>query len=342
MAAVWAFRIGVKLMPLTLAGWRYVQSPGLDKPFRLSEHLKKRLADPGESDAALSQAVSQENGYSANVATITGDFEVRRVQLEFTATGPAILDEDVRVVTFHHIKLSGGAPISTWDAADFAALNDIYSNWWTSMKVWYPTGFSWTAIRYYKEGPNIVPPQPPVHQQELAAPGTSGNPSLPPQVACSVTEIAGQKKNWGRFYLPAPATANATSVPVLTNAGRPAPVFQANVADFTDAMYEAALTSGKPHVVYRKHLPAGRPHQGSTELPDRPANAQTVDQIQVDDVFDVIRSRRWENATLRTQRAIGTAEAREGIDRALPPQLEVPQAQATSEGDESPEAVQSP
>jgi len=121
------------------------------------------------------------------------------------------------------------------------------------------------------------------------------------------------------------------------------------VADATDTLYEGCRGVSLPIVVYRKHLEAGREHSGATELPDRPANAQTVDQIQVDDVFDVIRSRRWENPTLRIQRTVGiagaAAESGEGQpeDEPAPTGSETDAAvEARNAGGEDPASVQSP
>jgi hypothetical protein len=68
-------------------------------------------------------------------------------------------------------------------------------------------------------------------------------------------------------------------------------------------MYQAFKTANVPAVVYRPDLPV-REKKNGVELPARDASAWTVDKIQVDDVFDVIRSRRWKNPTLRLQREI--------------------------------------
>jgi hypothetical protein len=213
------------------------------------------------------------------------------------------------VCTFHHIKLSGGQPVNTWDQADFDALVALYVAWWSNVKYWYPTGLVNTGIKFYRAGPAVVPPQPPVFESTQNVAGSAPSSSLPPQVALSVTERAGQKKNWGRFYLPAPASSSAGATIPISPSGRPSLEFMTDMANHADVLYEAALTANKPFVVYRKHLDAGREHEGDTDLAERPANAQTVDTLQVDDVFDVIRRRRWETVTLRLQRGIGAAQA---------------------------------
>lgn len=317
MAIALAFRLAVWLVPRVVppleVALRYVQTHDPEQPLRISEKAKRLLSDPNTTDEELEQILGLENGYPVAVTTITGNFEVRRVQLEFSVTGAALIDEDVRVITFHHIKLSGGQPVLTWDAADFSALDTAYTTFWNNIKGWYHSQMIWSRIAFYKAGPNIVPPQPPVYTADKSVPGTATAVTLPPQVAVSVTEIAGQKRNWGRFYLPAPTTVGPGAANALTNAGRPPGPVLSSWADQVDALYETALAANLPHVVYRPLLAANRPTGSpptSSNLPERPANAQTVDQIQIDDVYDVIRRRRWERPTVRVQRAIGSAQAR--------------------------------
>jgi hypothetical protein len=241
------------------------------------------------------------------MATYTGNFEVQRFQLEWEPVGGTLVDEDVRVCTFHSIKLVGGAPSASWDPADFISLDNAFTTWWTAMKVWCPPSIKWSAIKAYRAGPNVLPPQIPTYESTKSVPGTSASvTSMPPQVALSVTEKAGGKKNWGRFYFPALSTGGAGGG-VSTVDGRPATVVTTALADATDALYEAARIALVPFVIYHKKLEANRP-TGSppapSSLPERPAEAVTVESIQVDDVFDIIRRRRWESVTLRTQRTI--------------------------------------
>jgi len=336
MAIALAWRAAILLAPVAepflIRSIQYLQGPVYPARLRLTEEIKRRLADPKEKDEALSQELSRINGYPVTVATYTGPFETRRVQLEWSLSGPNVLNEDVRVCTFHLVKLVGGLPSPDWQAADFGAIEVAFTTWWNSLKVWYSSGLSWSNISFYKEGPDLVPPQPPVYANPQSIPGTAIQ-SLPPQVALSVTEIAGQKKNWGRFYLPAPATAGAgASGPTMTDAGRPTTALLTAVADATDTLYETCANGGRPFVIYRAKLAADRPHSGSTPLPERPANAQTVESLQVDDVWDVIRSRRYETPMLRVQRAIGAASfAQEDVPQTQPAQPEPEQDQPLSD-----------
>jgi hypothetical protein len=239
------------------------------------------------------------------VTTFNEPFELRKVQVSFSAQDALVANDDVRVCTFHLLKAPGGVPSATWDGTDFTAAKDAIAAFWNALLTYYPPGVKLTKIAFYKAGPDISPPQPPVHSADYSVQGTSGSTQiLPPQVAITVTEMAGTKPHWGRFYMPA-------GVDTMLNAyGRVDTAFSTALANAADTMYQAFLTAGLPAVVYRAPLPvrqtAEEKRNGVTpgSLPARDGSAWTVDKLQVDDVFDVIRSRRWKFPTLRTQRDV--------------------------------------
>jgi hypothetical protein len=304
VAVVWLFRVAIAAAPFGEPALRYVQTHDPVQPFKLGRSWYDRLTSSPESDEDLSVALSEQIGYPAAVATFTGSFELRRVQLSWATSSAAALDEDVRVCTFHHIKLASGSPVDTWDAGDFSDLNTAYVAWWTAIKPWFPTTLVLDTIKYYREGPSVEPPQVPVHENAPNAAGTSGDRPLPPQIAVSVTEKAGSKLNWGRFFLPAPAVTGPTSGQTVDVYGRPSSTFLGAIADASDTLYEAARTAELPFVVYRRTLPERLKKAGGT-LAARAASAWEVSDLQVDNVFDVIRSRRFDGPTLRVQREIG-------------------------------------
>lgn len=242
------------------------------------------------------------------MATFTGSFEVQRFQLEWGAVGASLIEEDVRVCTFHAIKLVAGSPTPSWDPADFIALDNAFQAFWTTMKLWCPATIALSAIKAYRAGPNVLPPQTPTYNVSLNVPGASSHEALPPQVALSCTEKAGAKKNWGRFYFPALATSSTGAAASGTIDGRPSVALTGALANAADTLYEAARIANTPFVIYHPKLEANRPTgkpPAPSSLPERPAEAVTVEQLQVDDVWDIIRRRRWETVTLRTQRAVG-------------------------------------
>ncbi len=278
---------------------RWAEGPGVDTGLSLSQELWGRLSDPGESDEDLSAALSDRVGTMATVETITGSFELRKAQVKFGRTSGAAGGTDDAICTFHAVKLVSGSPSSTWAEADFLAWEARFLTFWNAIKSQYFVETSYKQLRWYKAGPDIEQSGPPVRVIDPAVAGTvaSGRP-CPPQVAISVTEKTTDAKSWGRFYLPHPA-GEVVSWP---NA-RYVTANQTALADAADAMYEGCLTDNVPIVVYSKAKPARTTAAGTT-LPAIGARALPVKQIQIDDLFDVIRSRRWNEPLLRVQRDV--------------------------------------
>lgn len=238
------------------------------------------------------------------MAVYSGDFEVRRMQVNWSQDSGDPMGDDVRVCTFHHIKLSGGTPVDTWASGDFEAIRDAFLVFWTAIKDKYADRTRLKRIAFYRAGPGIVPPQPPVFESLHDLPGlvTGTYQQLPPQVAMTVTErsSATTHKGWGRFYLPAPVST-AVTLGVL---GRIPSAWAGEIADGADVFYEACATANVPVVIYRPALPE-RPKKPSGTLPPRSATALSVDTLQIDDIYDVQRRRRWDRPLLRTLRGVG-------------------------------------
>lgn len=267
--------------------------------------LWDRLHDPDDPDASIAEALSDRTSYAWSVATYNDPFELRKLHMQLTISDGVTVVDDVRVMTFHFIKLVSGSPSSAWVQADFDALVARFDTFWASAKALYRPSVKLDRYKFYKAGPAITPPQVPVYDLDRDIAGSqSSGAQLPPQVALSVTEKAGSKRFWGRFYLPAPATGYVGLY------GRPDPTYLPDIADWVDTLYTGCKADGLPIVVYRPALPARqtareiREGLETTSLAARGASAWTVDDIQIDDVFDVIRSRRFKEATLRVQRAI--------------------------------------
>lgn len=310
MAVVLAFRIAIALTPVLTRVVQSGQPSTLQHLAWLTQSLWRRLNDPDESDADLNDAVSAASGSVASVATYTDPFEVRRLQVVWSFTTGSPTGDDVRVCTFHFLRLSGGSPSNAWGSADFDAVEAGFDAMWTTMKPWHRSNLALAQYRWYKEGPQIAPPQEPVRVVDRAVTGTAADASypggLPPQVAITVSEKTATRRHWGRFYWPQPAycksgglLANVT----FSSGGRLASPILTDLANSADTFYEACRTANVPVVVYSK---AKAEREGATgTLPAQGALAITVDNLQVDDIPDVIRSRRFDAPTLRVQRAIG-------------------------------------
>jgi len=234
-----------------------------------------------------------------SVADYSAPFELRKAQIRWGRNSGAAAGTDDAVTTHHFIKVAAGVPSSTWVEADFTGIESAIATFWTTMKTKYDPVYKYLQLRWYKAGPSIVPPQAPVRiiDPNVAGTSTVAN-SYPPQVASAVTEKTSDPRGWGRFYLPSPAVNNTNA-----NGRWNTPGWITPLADAADIMYEAWITNGTPAVVYSTAKPA-RPTAGGGTLPATLARALGVTSIQIDDLPDVIRSRRYNEPLLRTVRAI--------------------------------------
>jgi hypothetical protein len=111
---------------------------------------------------------------------------------------------------------------------------------------------------------------------DFSNPGTNSSGALPPQVATSVTFKTAQRLRWGRYYLPHPARNT------LSDKG------SINV-DFADALLAGT------------HELTRRDGNGAclTVFSHKYWDHQDPEFIQVDDIFDVIRRRRYSRPVFR-------------------------------------------
>jgi len=295
VAVVLAYRAAIALTPVAVRVLKYADGPGANELTTIPRSLWNRLLDPTETDADLSAAVSDSVGYAGNVTTFTGTFSTRKLQVSV-----AYGTEDVRVNTHHFLKVSGGAAVDTWAAADFIALETAYDTFWAAMKDTLPPAYVLSALKWYRAGPADVPPQEPVRAVDRSVAGTSIYASVPPQCCASVTEKTSAGNAWGRFFFPAPGANSAYYGPT----GRLITAYQTQLANAVDAWYETALAASLLPVVYSTAKPVRATASGGS-LAATSARALTIDQLQVDDVPDVIRSRRHSSPALKLLRAIG-------------------------------------
>jgi hypothetical protein len=258
-----------------------------------------RLSDPGETDAALTALVEERTGSMASVSTYTGDFELRKLQVKWGRSSGAAGGTDDAVTTHHFLRLAAGAPSDAWVAADFLAAESAFGTFWGAVKSHWMPQTVLKQYRWYKVGPSVGTGVPPVRIVDVTTPGTSVERPAPPQVAISITEKTADVKSWGRFYMPHPAIGSQE----IESTARMPTLFQTQLANAADTMYQAFLTASIIGVVYSA-AKASRVTKAGATLPAIAARALSVDQIQVDDVYDVIRSRRWNEPLLRIQRDI--------------------------------------
>jgi hypothetical protein len=229
----------------------------------------------------------------------TGAFHLRKVSMIFSRA-----NEDVAAITAHILNLTGGNPDDTWIDADYTAVTARFVALWTALKSNYPPAthpeaYALQRITYHDVGSGVGRPNPVVRDIAENLPGTSSAAAIlcPPQVAVSITFKTAVRKSWGRMFWPAPVTN------VLDTNGR---LTLSQVTAYRDAYstwLDGLVADGFPPVVWRPRKNGallgtfiGSDGKRHTDVPDATSTALTVDTVQVDDVLDVIRSRRYDHA----------------------------------------------
>lgn len=247
----------------------------------------------------------EEAGYGSDIVRavdedVGGAAFLRKLQIPFTRQSSASMSEDVAVCSWHLAKNTSDNPDSNWLTADYVAAEARFTTWWTAVSAFY--GGSTSSLtklkeyRWYKHGPAFPVSGPPVRITTKNSAASSGTASYPPQVSMNISEHTAIRKHWGRFYLPAPITSTGDGFGRITSANL------GTILTATVTLYNGLRTDGMIPVVYSAAKPV-RPKKGGGTLPAQPARAYAVESLKMDDVFDVIRSRRFDtpiNATLTT------------------------------------------
>jgi hypothetical protein len=206
---------------------------------------------------------------------------IRRVHVVWTRTSEtAGMTEDVALCTHDFMNMTGGEPDDTWTAGDFTTLEGFLTTFYGTLAAFWDDSADITQYRWYRIGPRVNPPNPPVKVQTVAINGAGSAAMLPPQVAISVTERTAVRRCWGRFYLPSISSAT------LETTGRIKATSCTSIANAVDTCYKAAQAAGFQPVVYSKAR----------------AKAFSVESLQVDDLYDVQRRRRFDRPAIRELR----------------------------------------
>jgi hypothetical protein len=200
---------------------------------------------------------------------------VRRAQLRFARTPPSTFDDDLAEMHFDFMNITGGDPDDTWTDTDFSDLEGYLSTWFTAVAGRMHTSHTFQEIRWYRIGTGVTPPNPAERVTAMGAGGTASSSMLPPQNAASITLKTARRKQWGRTYFPGLTSSSHTS------AGQLGTGTVDDLAAATDALAVSAKT---------KQFYLG-------VVSDVAGSFFAAEQVQVDDVSDIIRSRRWRNKT---------------------------------------------
>jgi len=240
------------------------------------------------------------------VAQWTGTYELRELVAHFSRTPATGVVQDDDLCTFHFLNLTAGEPDATWTTTDYTQVETAFDTMWTALKAFYNSETKLSEYYWRADGPAFKPHgsslSGPLRITPKSVPGTMSDPMLPPQVSIAVTEVTEahytaygvgvpgsvpgtgrtQTRNrWGRVYWPAVGSDSLSS-------GRIKTVTCTGFANAMQAFYNDCVGNDIIPVMYS-------PTTG---------NAWSITEIRVDDIFDVMRSRRYDTPLVRTPRAI--------------------------------------
>jgi len=184
-------------------------------------------------------------------------------------------DEDVAVITSHFRRVDNNLPdifpIIDGTRTDY---RDNWITWWNAVLHAVTPKVTFREIRMYD-----VPAAPntnmgdPVAVYPINSPGTAGTDPLPPQVAMSVTFKTQHRLRWGRFYVPGLVESSTDS------SGRFTTGIMTDILNATHTLTGRGGSGGSLTVFSRKYW-----------------NHEDPITIQIDDIPDVIRRRRFSTA----------------------------------------------
>lgn len=228
------------------------------------------------SDNPYSDAQTVSGGAAASAGA--GNIGVRRAVLVIDRSTYTPAADPVQM-HFDFLNMTSGAPDDTWITSDYTALEAILQTWWTTVKTFATSADKLTEIRWYRHGPGVVAPNPAERVFTLGSPvAGTGSPFQAPQVASTITFRTSVRRSWGRTYVPAYGKAvDGTSQCRLSSANVD------SLATTTDTMLKSAATADFHLVVTSNALSA----------------ALQVETIEVDNVLDVQRRRRFKQASYK-------------------------------------------
>lgn len=206
----------------------------------------------------------------------------RRMQLVADRPSASTVSEDAAICTFDIAKIDGSGTVGSWSSTDYTTCEGLFTTFLNSYKPNFGSGCHFNQYRWYdmRFAPYTVSKPfrdsgPPQRVTSISIAGGSSS-SLPYQLAISVTEKTGSRRHWGRFYLPCPAQ-NTVDLP----APRITSAVQTSIATAAGVLYGGLMAANFLPVVPFTQV-AGVPQRG----------LMGITSVQVDDIFDVQRSRR--------------------------------------------------
>lgn len=288
MAIVLGFRLAVMLTPVI---YRTVASGG-STPFtpvqQLLQQQWSRLTDPTEDPVVLSTELSAMAGEGSYilVTDYSAPFETRKLSVRWARSPAGMVAEDVDVIGIQFLKAPGGVPTNSWLDSDYTTLETAFGSLWNTLKVKYPSYMVLSQYRWYADGPALHPPPPegnPARRvTDLTVAGTSGAiVNMPPQDAESVTFKTSTRRGWGRVYMPA---MHGDSLTLNANGNLTTAATDLLASSWVTFLNAARAASLVPVVFSLTH-----------------SKAMEILIVQVDDLIDIQRRRRWKRADYKKQ-----------------------------------------
>lgn len=290
--------------------YRFAASGGVSPftpEFTAIQQYLDQFIDPNSDPGTLSSVLSESSGETITVADVEAPFELRKLMWRISRA-PTGSVEDQDVLTFHFLKAPGGTPTNSWDTSDYTTIETAMGTFFDYLKAGYPSWMHSDQFRWYADGPDFYElrstPAPARY-----VPKTTGNPArrvtevdvagtssatvnLAPQVAITVTEKTSSRLHWGRFYVPAILPAYGDQY------GRIASASCDGMAGAVQTLYNTCRAASLIPVVFSIQKPERLKANGAT-LPAVGAVAYEITSVQVDNLFDIIRRRRYSSATYR-------------------------------------------
>jgi hypothetical protein len=249
------------------------------------------------------EVTDQSDGYPVATRIDTSNAQLsdnlRKVTLEFETVVSGARTDDLILCGFHVLDAEGAG----WNAAAFEDAEARFDTFWSALATRVPSLYRLAGITWHRAGPRYDPPSTAGAAVRRVTRSVAGSASgtlmvLPRQVATTLTERTMLRKRWGRVYLPPPAAGH-----ISAGAGGYSPDWCTTVADAAEALYGGMASDDRPIVVYSRAQPSRGTKRGGT-LPAKPAAALKVNTLQVDNVPDVMRSRRLKQPTIRVRRGL--------------------------------------
>lgn len=230
-------------------------------------------------------------------------YELRKLTVKWSRTPSVGVVQDQDMCTFHFLNLTGDQPDASWTSGDYTTVESLFDTFWTTLRVHYKAETKLAEYHWRADGPAFRPfgddlsPTLRVTAKSVAGTEASAATMLPPQCAMSVTEVTSssfevsgvgvpgqapgtgrtQRRNrWGRFYLPAMTSLD-------TNDGRFDIGACTSISQAVKTFYNGCVAADIIPVMYS-------PTEGS---------AWSIDAVHIDDIVDVVRSRRYQVALTR-------------------------------------------